>query len=337
MLSKQFTYLLLSIIFLLLLLFGYNIYSNYKKTQAETNRITHIINKFEEKFKNDSIYLAKENKLLIDRVSQKIIDSISSEYEHRLTKLLEEKEKYKALLLANNISTSSFINPNKEPNKPLLATTNSNSKSSNVTTYSKLNKNSTNKTAPYSNNSNVTTYSKLNKNNSTNNTVLHSSNSNVTAYSKLNKNDIRKKPITKNNNTPQKFIKNSKLVNHNNQLLDYAENMNTIDFVPVFPNCENEIDKKNCFAIKISKHIIRNFNNSRVQGTGLKKGIHKVRVLFIIDKNGNAKLGKLVGTWTDDIYIKVKNSIESLPKMKPGIKHNKPTPVKYSLLIPFVI
>ena len=366
MLPKKIAYILFAIIGLLSVIFGYNLYSNHQKSQTAETKINSIIFKFEKKFKNDSIYLANANKLLIDKISQHLIDSVSNVYEKELESALRKVDKYKELLIANNIDFDGISNNSKSNDRSFTSNvTTSNSKptititsfpeqktESNVTTYSKLK----NKIAKkeYVSDLNITTYSKLKNDNSNVTTYSKLPNSklskddnniiekpNVTTYTEL-KSIPTKKSVSYNSDskTNQTKNKSTSLLNHNNHILNVAKNINSLDNVPVYPGCENqtiEKDKKNCFAVNISKHILKNFNSSNVQNIGLNKGIHKVRVLFVIDENGNAKIGKLVGEWHHKIYETVKSSIKSVPKMKPGIASNKPVSVKYSLLIPFII
>ena len=327
------------------MLFGYSLFINYQKKTNSEDKIANIISAFEEKFKNDSIYLSNVNKLLIDKISQHILDSISSSYERKLEIVLKETNKYKQLLIKNNIDFE-HISTNNIPTQSKidkLEQTSNQKPTANVTTYSKLIIKKTDN-SNINNSSIVTTYSKINTNKKPIKT-----NSNVTTYSKLivnknktdnsslnNSNDVQ---INKVKGTSNNFQNNNNLI-HNNYILDTAENINDIDLVPVYNGCENltsEKERKNCFAINISKHILNNFNTENIQSIGLKKGINKVRVLFIIDKNGYAKIGKLVGEWPHKIYENTKKTIKSIPKMKPGYDNNKPVPIKYSLLIPFIV
>jgi hypothetical protein len=355
MLSKQIAYILFGVIISLSVAFVFFVYSSYTKNQNSEEKINNIISQFEEKFKNDSIYLTNANKILIDKISQHIIDSMSVAYEEKLENAILEAKKYKQLLIANNISleSPSLIHSN----KTISNSVNSNS----VTTYSKLHNRPTEIKKTNSNKLNITTVSKLkNQNNisSTNittyskvntssiNTSSKNKSFNITTYSKLNKTSsngsIPKNynNTTKNSDENQTYIKSNKNLTHNNYQLDHAQNINDLDKVPIYRGCENldnEDKRKNCFAINISKYILTKFNSLKIQNSDLKKGMHKVRVLFIIDKEGKAKIEKLVGKWPHQIYKNVKFAVETTPPMKPGYSNNKAISVKYSLLIPFII
>lgn len=356
MLSKKIAYMLFGVIISLSLAFGFFVYSSYTKNQNSEEKINKIISQFEEKFKNDSIYLTNANKMLIDKISQHIIDSMSIVYEDKLENVILKANKYKQLLIANNINPE-FSIPSHSKN------TNSNSATSSsysVTTYSKLKKKTEIKNT-YSNQLNITTISKLKNNNLYPNVTTYSKINtppininpknkpyNITTYSKLKKtssnnlisnNTKEKSKNTKVINTDKKLTTNNYL-SHNNYTLDHAQNINNLDKMPVYKGCENlntEDKRKNCFAISISQHIFKKFNSLNIQNSGLKKGLHKVRVLFIIDEHGKAKIGKLVGKWPHQIYKNVKFAVETIPPMKPGYSNNKAISVKYSLLIPFII
>jgi len=360
MLSKQFAYLLFGIIALLSVLFGFNVFMNYQKNQNSEEKINTIISKFEEKFKADSIYLAKANKMLIDKISQKVIDSVSNVYEEKLKTALAEAQKYKELLVANNISlTTNKANSN---NEAVAQTTVINSKNIevntpttklNVISYKQLANNLKERHTKRETNLNVTTYSKIAQNNSK---TTENNYSNVTTYSKLNKIDnANSSKHSQNTSTKQikqiaskkqsfkssikPIINPTTKITHNNYLLDHAENINEIDQSPIYPGCEyisTNSERKKCFATKISRYILDHFQSSNFNNKNLKKGLNKVRVLFIIDENGYPKFGKLTEQWPNEVYLEAKRVIESTPKMIAGKSHTKNVPVKYSLLIPFI-
>lgn len=318
MLSKKFAYLLFGIIAILSVLFGYNIYTNYQKNQKSEEKINTIINKFEEKFKADSIYLAKANKMLIDKISQKVIDSVSNVYEEKLKIALNKAQKYKELLIANNITLTTNKNNSNTviPKKPTSKL--------NVISYKQLTGNLKEKQIKQETNLNITTYSKIAQNKS------------KTTAKPIKQIETKHKP----SNSIKPVINSSNKIIHNNYLLDHAKNIHDIDQAPIFPGCENNLDeknRKNCFATKISRYILDHFNTASLKTTNLKKGLNKVRVLFIVDKNGYAKFGKLIGQWPDEVYKEAKRVVESTPKMIAGKSQNKNISVKYSLLIPFVL
>jgi len=357
MLSKQFAYLLFGIIALLSVLFGFNVFMNYKKNQNSEEKINTIISKFEEKFKADSIYLAKANKMLIDKISQKVIDSVSNVYEEKLKIALAKAQKYEELLIANNIAltpkntNASNITVTKTiSTNPNNVAVNTPATKLNVISYKQLSKNLKEKSTRKETNLNVTTYSKIAQNKSK---TVENKNSNVTTYSKLNKrNNTNFSKYSQNTSTKQitykkqpskssikPIINPTTKIIHNNYLLDHAENINEIDQSPIYPGCEyisTNSERKKCFATKISRYILDHFQSSNFNNKNLKKGLNKVRVLFIIDENGYPKFGKLTEQWPNEVYLESKRVIESTPKMIAGKSHNKNVPVKYSLLIPFI-
>jgi len=335
MFPKQIVYVLFGIIAILSVLLGYNIYSNSQKNILTEEKINRVISKFEEKIKNGSIYLTKVDKLLIDEISQHLIDSISNVYEKELETTLNKTNK--SSLTSNNIKLK------KHPKKRLAKSKKNTVFTNNVKSYKNIQKALIYKPSNNKTTNNVTTYSKLKSVSANTNRAPKP---NITTYSKLN--IPAKKALVQNTNNssiekrkgkkPILFSKkNTSVLSHNNQSLDLAKNINNIDRAPIFPGCENKKNKKKCFATKVSKHILSNFDSNKIQNLNLEKGIHKVRVLFIVDKNGNTKIGKLLGKWHHKIYETVKKSIESTPKMQPGIDSNKSVDVKYSLLIPFII
>ena len=356
MLPKQIAYILYAIIALLAGLFAYSVYTNYQKKIDDESYINNLITKFEDKHKADSIYLVKSNKLIIDKISQKILDSVSNAYEKELKIALSKAQAYKNILIENNISipgettatteektTTNSLNKSKSvvisykqlPNfNPITQKFKTNPTTTNVTTHNRLHKivnNNTNSQHKLQKQktSNVTTYSKLKSKTEKRNI------NNVTSYSKLTKSTIKTNSKPKRNNSNTKIISQ-----HNNPLLDNAENISNLETPPIYPSCENNYSRKeqqNCFAINIHKNVLGNFNTQNIQNIGLERGLNKLRVLFIIDRNGNTRMAKLVGNWPRQVFNEVKKAVESTPRIKPGIKNNQPVAVKYSLLISFII
>ena len=207
----------------------------------------------------------------------------------------------------------------------------------NVTSYTKVKKTKKYKPSIQKKYNNVTSYSKLKKETKKNTQKFSS---NVTTYTKIKnkkqhnnpKPKIVKKPLTYN-------AKKDVLVYHN-KTLNKAENINKIEFAPVYPGCENknsEKDKKSCLLTSISKFSIKNFNSTISKEANLKKGIYETRVLFVIDKNGYSKAYKILGDWHPKIKNELKRIIRQLPKMKPGKTANQNIDVKYSIKLLFIV
>ncbi len=260
-----------------------------------------------------------------------------------------KNKKYVSLLKKHN------INPLKNPIKKFKYSSNITSyksllsKNNNDTGYTSLNKNNT---------SNVTTYTQLPGYKETNPNLAPPS-SNVTTYTQLPnyKNSLptsKKKTTTFNRVSKQSKLLHKKQKNipnsnqtgfekhsmHNSYELKNAVNINNIEFVPVYPGCESKSTKKermNCFSTKISTYLFTNFKTDNITTQNLSKGVNNVRVIFIIDENGNSKPTKIYGKWSADIKAEITRAIESIPKMQAGRSNGKSKPVKYSVLIPFVI
>ncbi|MGF1559838.1 MAG: TonB family protein [Flavobacteriaceae bacterium] len=105
-----------------------------------------------------------------------------------------------------------------------------------------------------------------------------------------------------------------------------------VEKVPVFPGCENEVDKRACFNAMMQKHIAKNFiypEEAQVKGI---QG--RVNVQFLIDTDGNiasvAKRGpdKLL----EDEVVRI---ISRLPKMESGSHDGKKVNVPYSIPVTF--
>lgn len=108
--------------------------------------------------------------------------------------------------------------------------------------------------------------------------------------------------------------------------------LNTIDLPPVFPGCENEIDKKLCFKNKLNDFLNENFvypenaKEKRIEG--------KVNVEIIIETDGVITINGISGS-----HLWLKNDarmlFEKLPKMVSGGFHNNKLS-RTNLIIPVV-
>ena len=107
-----------------------------------------------------------------------------------------------------------------------------------------------------------------------------------------------------------------------------------IEDVPVFPGCEKgtNVDKRNCFQLKMEEHVAKNFNYPE---QAIDLGIQgKVFVMFMIDKDGYTSSIRSRGP--DKILEKeAERIIKLLPKMIPGKQRGKPVKVPYSVPIVF--
>jgi len=106
------------------------------------------------------------------------------------------------------------------------------------------------------------------------------------------------------------------------------------DKKPVFPGCEDALDKDECFDTKMREHIRLNF---KYPPEAQKKGIQgKVYVLFHIETDGNISNIKMRGP--DPILEQEAARIISLlPKIKSAEFRGKKVSVPYSMPISFVL
>ncbi len=109
-----------------------------------------------------------------------------------------------------------------------------------------------------------------------------------------------------------------------------------IDQVPVYPGCEDAIDKKECMVKKITEHIAQNFDVSVSKNLGLEKGKKNVYVQFKIDKAGNIVDVRARGPHKN-LEEEAVRVVSSLPQMQPGEENGKKVGVKYTLPISLVI
>lgn len=102
--------------------------------------------------------------------------------------------------------------------------------------------------------------------------------------------------------------------------------------VPVYPGCENIINKTKCLQENIQRHIVRNFKYPKEAKKNKIQG--RVFVQFIVGTGGYVDIIKTRGP--DDLLEKEAQRIISLlPKFKPGILNGKPVRVPFSMPIIF--
>lgn len=109
-----------------------------------------------------------------------------------------------------------------------------------------------------------------------------------------------------------------------------------IEKVPVFPGCEKFEDNeslKNCMSMKISEHIVENFDLSFAGKLGL-EGRQRIEVRFTIDKQGNVTDINARGPHPR-LEEEANRALMSLPQMTPGEQKGIPVGVLYSMPIVF--
>ena len=105
-----------------------------------------------------------------------------------------------------------------------------------------------------------------------------------------------------------------------------------IDEVPVFPGCENAIDKKTCFQESMKEHIRKNFRYPiEAQESGIQG---RVSVVFKIATDGTITNIRMRGPdkLLENEALRI---IERLPKMIPGEHEGKAVDVPFSIPITF--
>ncbi len=107
-----------------------------------------------------------------------------------------------------------------------------------------------------------------------------------------------------------------------------------IDKSPIYPGCDNNIDKRRCFSTNVTEQVSKQFNVKIAQNLGLTPGKKRISVQFKIDHNGfitniraRAPHPKL-----QQEAVRV---IKTLPRMTPGQQNGKAVNVRYNLPIVF--
>ncbi|WP_350290429.1 energy transducer TonB [uncultured Croceitalea sp.] len=105
-----------------------------------------------------------------------------------------------------------------------------------------------------------------------------------------------------------------------------------IDEVPIFPGCEDAIDKKACFQKMMTKHVNKNI---RYPDLAMEMNIQgRVSTQFIIGKDGTIENLKMRGPH-QVLEKEAKRIVSKLPKMTPGKHQGKNAKVVFSLPITF--
>lgn len=105
-----------------------------------------------------------------------------------------------------------------------------------------------------------------------------------------------------------------------------------IEEVPVFPGCEEEDNRRQCFNKMMQKHISKNFNYPK---EAQEKGIQgRVSIMFTISQDGSIQKVRMRGP--DELLEKeCARIISLLPRMIPGKQKGKAVDVPFSIPISF--
>lgn len=114
------------------------------------------------------------------------------------------------------------------------------------------------------------------------------------------------------------------------------ENVNSVEFVPVFPGCESLLtnnERKECMSSKIREFIAKEFKSDKFSHMDSGKS-HRIGVQFKIDANG--AITEIVARAPDAALEKeAQRVIAKLPRMKPGKQGTLPVEVMYTIPIVF--
>lgn len=113
------------------------------------------------------------------------------------------------------------------------------------------------------------------------------------------------------------------------------ENINSVEFVPVFPGCESAGDNNAriaCMNEKISHFVSRKFDTTVADNTT--SGTQRINVQFKIDKNGNIVDIKARAK-DKNLEKEAQRVISRLPEFTPGKMGNNAVDVMYMLPINF--
>jgi protein TonB len=122
--------------------------------------------------------------------------------------------------------------------------------------------------------------------------------------------------------------------------------ISVVEIKPIFPGCENAINKAQCMQEKIDKIINRKFNTEVAEDYNL-KGKQTIYVSFKIDQHGfvtqiaplvrGKNASKMSPKAKNALELEAKRAVAALPKFIPGIQDKKPVIVPYVVPITFVV
>ncbi len=301
--KRKLNFLIYALAGILLLTIGYFLVDYFKdKNDFEKEKMNHMISTFKNKSYLDSIELADANNQLLDYQNQILIDSLANLYQTELE-------------VKNNIPIS--IKKNAEKNKKKQIT-------------------QKNEIADKLEASLVATKKILMANTAIDNNAATFDEDTTTN----NKTQLDSTP-TQNNNLDNitKEVEAEEVKSNSDSEIAKVPNKVKVIKSPIYPGCrkkKSELDKKKCFTSKMYRHVQRKFNSDIAQNIGLKRGVNKIRIHFVIDKNGDAIVLK-VRTANKDLEKEAIRVIQSLPKMIPGNVDGKNEEIKYSIPISFMV
>lgn len=310
--KSKLIYFIYGVAGILFLVVGYLVLDFYKDTKTfEEEKTERLISKYKNKSYLDSIELADANNQLLDYQNQYLIDSIANTYEvdlvdsspkEDLSSNKKERDSKKTNSVKNKISNSK---KKKEGNKRVAKKANNN----------------------------------LAKNDEEQRENKDENNEGESNTDEVALNDDKKKivdnkisDIDKKTNEKEKPKKDDNATTENTVKSNFTAS-------PVYPGCgkkRTELSKKKCLTSRMLRHVQKKFNSDLAQNIGLKKGVNKIKVSFVIDKNGYANV-LYVRTQNKKIEKEAIRVIQSLPRMTPGRINGKIAQMKYVIPIQFKV
>jgi len=128
----------------------------------------------------------------------------------------------------------------------------------------------------------------------------------------------------------------SEVIPNKSENKSVPDNINTVEFVPIFPGCEslsNNEERKACLSDKIRAFISKKFDTEEFSYLDSDK-VFRISVEFKIDVNGNVSeiRSRAPEKSLEEEAIRV---INLLPSMKPGMQGATPVEVLYRVPITF--
>ncbi|TDS19111.1 TonB family protein [Maribacter caenipelagi] len=124
------------------------------------------------------------------------------------------------------------------------------------------------------------------------------------------------------------FKTNSKQI----RILDNDVPFAVVDEVPIFPGCEDAVDKRACFNEKIQNHIGKHFKYPQAAYDANIEG--RVNTMFTISSEGTIENIKMRGP-DKLLEDEVERIIKRLPQMTPGKQSGKAVNVPFSIPVQF--
>lgn len=104
---------------------------------------------------------------------------------------------------------------------------------------------------------------------------------------------------------------------------------------PIYPNCNSNISKK-CFVDVLNTEVQKHFTNELAKNLDLVNGKKRTNIFFELDSIGN-----IINISARSPHPKLKeigiSIIEQIPRMKPYLKNDKPTNLKFDFTILYVV